>query len=932
MPASTSAGFIVGRRDALDSVAEFLRGIDAGPAALILEGEPGIGKTTLWQAGIDLAIDLGYRVFSTRPTESEAKLSHVGLGDLLEGAIDGVLTELPEPQRRALDVTLLRVEAGVTPVDHRTLSVACLNAVRALATACPLLIAIDDLQWLDPPTASILAFIARRLREGPARFLVSVRRQAGTAKPAEVFDGLGPQRVDSVELERLQKAELGRILRDRFGSGVPKEALDRAAEASAGNAFWAIEIARGLLASRLKVDGASVTLSPDLAELVPNHIGELPSSTQDLLLLCAAASAPSTALLRSVSATPDRVSSELEEAVAAGVVEVEGELVRFSHPLLSSSVYSQASPGRRRDAHARLANALTDPEERARHLGLASDGPDLEVAAALEDGARTARSRGAPTAAGELLEMALGLTPPDRVDDARRRGIEAAECFTLAEDFDKARRLSESVLTSAHEGPQRAEALWRLARVCDMAGDISHAAQLLTEAIEQQGVSHGLKSSVHQWRAWVAASEPHLEEAEREAEAAVAEAELAGEPARLQEALLALALIRFRLGYGTQWPLLERASELESSVQNFMVSEQPRYWVASYLFTVGDLDEARRIYVSCLDAAEARGDEASTQDILTFLGALEQRAGDWPQALDHLANALALAPDRPLTLGVRALVYACTGELETARADAQRVFARAAIGGVRGFFVIDAHHALGLVELSRGDLNSAISHFREAWNLARETDENDPDTFPFVADEIEVLVTLGQLKEADSRLEWLEERGRTLDRALALATGARCRGLLLAARSDLPAALASLEEALRYHERLPMPFELARTLLVQGTIRRRAKQKRTAREALERALAIFEELGAPLWAEKARSELARVSGRRPGGGDLTEAERRVARLAAAGRTNKEIAESLFMSPRTVGGHLSHIYAKLGIRSRTELAGLSELVKDQPLHS
>ncbi len=168
-------------------------------------------------------------------------------------------------------------------------------------------------------------------------------------------------------------------------------------------------------------------------------------------------------------------------------------------------------------------------------------------------------------------------------------------------------------------------------------------------------------------------------------------------------------------------------------------------------------------------------------------------------------------------------------------------------------------------------------------------------------------------------LDWLEERGQALDRPWALAVAARYRGLLAAADGDFQTAFASLDRALKEHERLPMPFELGRTMLVLGTIRRRAKQKRPAREALEEALAIFERLGAPLWADKARAELARIGGRRSAAGQLTEAETRVAKLAAAGRTNREIADALFMSVRTVEGHLSHAYAKLGVRSRTELA-------------
>jgi len=932
MPASTSAGSIVGRRDALDSVAEFLRGIDAGPAALILEGEPGIGKTTLWQAAIELAASRGHGVLSTRPAQSEAKLSYIGLVDLLEGAIDDVLDQLPGPQRRALEVALLRVEASDEPVDPGTLLVGALNSVRALAASSPVVIAVDDVQWLDPATANTLAFIARRLGREHVGFLVAARGRIASTVPVQLLDGLERQRVSTIELAGLHEGDLRRILRDRFGNDLSKEALDRAAGVSAGNPFWAIEVARGVLVGRLRLEGGALMLPSDLAALVPNHIGELTESTQELLLLCSAVSAPTAALLRSVSAAPERVSSQLAEAEAAGIVQVDSDRVRFTHPLLSSTVYSQAPPEGRREVHRRLATVLADAEERARHLGLAADGPDPEIAVALENGARVARVRGSPEAAGRLLELAIGLTPPDFVEDVTSRRIDAADCFTLTGDFDRARRHLESVLSSAPEGPERADALWRLARVRFLAGHVGDAARLLTEALKQHGAPHRLKSLIHQWRAWVASAEVRLDEAEREAEAAVAEAETSEDVTCLHESLVALALMRFRLGYGTQWTLLERAEDLESSMESFMVIDRSRYWVAGYLFIEGRLDEARTIYLSFLEEAAARGDEVSVQELLTFLGALGFRSGDWPQALEYLAEALAIAPGRALTLGCRALVEACTGDLEASGADAKSVLDRVADVGVRGFAEIDAHHALGLSELSAGNIAAAVSHLQHAWGLTRDTGENDPDTFPFVADLVEALVDLGRLDEAESRLEWLEERGRTLERALALATGSRCRGLVEAANGDLSAALVSLDDALEHHERLPMPFELARTLLVQGRIRRRARQKRPAREALEHALAIFEELGAPLWADRARAELARVSGRRPARSELTEVERRVARLAAAGRTNKEIADSLFMSPRTVGGHLSSVYGKLHVRSRTELAGVPDLVQGEPLHS
>ena len=195
----------------------------------------------------------------------------------------------------------------------------------------------------------------------------------------------------------------------------------------------------------------------------------------------------------------------------------------------------------------------------------------------------------------------------------------------------------------------------------------------------------------------------------------------------------------------------------------------------------------------------------------------------------------------------------------------------------------------------------------------------EPAYFRIVPDEVEALVALGRLDEAEVLLGPFEETGRKLDRAWALATGARCRALLSAARGDLSAALAAADEAVRGHDRLPLPFELGRTLLVKGAVERRAKQKREARETLTQALDTFQKLGAPLWAEKARDEVARIGGRAPAPLALTPTEGRVAALVAAGSTNREVADSLFLSVHTVEANLKRIYRKLGIRSRTELA-------------
>jgi DNA-binding CsgD family transcriptional regulator len=375
---------------------------------------------------------------------------------------------------------------------------------------------------------------------------------------------------------------------------------------------------------------------------------------------------------------------------------------------------------------------------------------------------------------------------------------------------------------------------------------------------------------------------------------------------------------------------MNRALELEEYIEPYFVYGRPSIVLAGRWTDAGELDKARDIYVSLLDEAAVRGDEDAAMAIHRMLGRVELRAGNWELSRDHYERGMTLAPKPGNWLGAKSLLEVCVGDVGSARADAEEAL-NATRGGdsLRGELL--ALSALGFLELSLGDATAANGHLARAWELHQRSGIGEPAMFTFVADHVEALIELGELDQATEVLDWLEERGRALDRPWALAVSARYRALLAAADVDSQTAFACIDQALKEHERLPMPFELGRTMLVLGTIRRRAKQKRPAREALEEALAIFERLGAPLWANKARAELARIGGRRAAGGWLTEAEARVAKLAAAGRTNREIADALFMSVRTVEGHLSRAYAKLGVRSRTELALYIDAI-EQSAHS
>ena len=320
----------------------------------------------------------------------------------------------------------------------------------------------------------------------------------------------------------------------------------------------------------------------------------------------------------------------------------------------------------------------------------------------------------------------------------------------------------------------------------------------------------------------------------------------------------------------------------------------------------------------------SRGDDPAQIKALLFLAELECRAGEWSRADEYAEEMLQSGEQRGLefqggsALWIRGLVDAYLGRLDEARARATEGVSRSREENEQAF--LERNLALlGLIDLSTGDYPAAAERLAPVVRRRQARGAGEPSLYPARELAIEALVAVGDLDEARVQLGWLEEAGRRLGTPWPLAMGARCRGLLQAAEGDLEAALASCEQALEVHERMPAPFERARTLLIYGTILRRAKRRKAAREAIEAALSIFEALPAPVWADNARAELARIGGRAPSGDGLTEGERRIAELVAAGKSNKETAAALFLSVHTVEGALKRVYRKLGVRSRTELS-------------
>jgi DNA-binding CsgD family transcriptional regulator/exonuclease VII small subunit len=912
---------ILGRDAELAEVQSFVGSASGGLSALLLEGTAGIGKTTLWRAGVSFARARGHRVLSCRAAEAEARLSYAALGDLF----DFELPDLPAPQRRALDAALLREEVEGAPPDQRAVSLASLGVLRALAASAPVIIAIDDLQWLDAPSARVLAFVVRRLEDAPIRILVALRVGSGGDPLALGRAGPVPS-LHRVSIGPLREEAMTRLLRARTGGDLTHPILLRLHRISEGNPFFALEIARALTGQGVRpAPGEPMPVPEDLQALLGIRLAALPSSAADGLLVVAAAARP-TELLVVAAAGSNRASTGITRAEEAGILQRAGGRIGFTHPLLGSTVYAAATPQARRSVHRRLAGLVVDPEERARHLALAASGPHRQVARALEEAGRHARQGGAPDAAAELLELARRLTPPEDSAGLLRRSVEAAEYHFDAGDATRATALLQEAIATARPGRDRARIRLRLASISWL--DMPRVQGLSEQALQEAGEDAGTRTALLEHMAWVGIYRGDLAFAAERARASQQWARRTTHPAIRAESLSTFAMVEFLLGRPAQ-DLMTEAVRLEDLAMREAPGSQATVFTASrtchglQLLWAGELDAAREVLHQELAEYESLGRYVVRDELLTYLAEVECRAGNWDVAARHAQEAYEIDVESGWVLGLghllfpRALVAALNGDVDTARSDAEEGLRQS----LRNEDMLDAscnRAVLGFLELSLSNPGAAMERLEPVLAFLEEMGSPEPGVIPCVPDAVEALVSLGRLDEAERLVDRLERQGRTLDRPWAIATAGRGRGLLTAARGDLSAARSALEQALVEHRRVPQPFELARTLLVKGEVERRARQKRAARSTLEQALGLFQALGAPFWAQRARDDLARVGGAAPASSELTPTEQRIAQLVGEGKKNREVADALFISVKTVEANLSRIFHKLGVRSRTEL--------------
>lgn len=905
-------GALVGRQRELGVVEDLLSSFTAASAVLVLEGASGIGKTAVWQAGVDLASAADVHVLVARPGLADSVLSYQALTDLLAGVPAEHLTGLPAPQRRALEAVLYRSGAPDRAVDPRAVHAAFTTVLSQLVEQGPVLLAVDDAQWVDASSAAAVAHALRRVPRGLGVLATALAEAGSDPLPWLVLPDR--DRLRRVVVGPMDEVSLSRLLAQHLGSALVRPQIARIERESGGNPFFALELARFVTESDHEpVEGG---FPATLAQLVRARLDLLPLDARRVVVAVAAMADPTVELVELV--VGPGASSGLLAAEQAGVLRMDGHHVRPTHPLLRAGAYALADAGERRAVHERLADGVVEPEERARHLALGALHLDRATEEALDHAARLARARGAPAEAAELLELSIRLGG----DSPARRILVAQHQFDSG-DPGAARRVLDSVLAEVSEGPVRAQALVALALVHLHDDSYDDAVVLLEEALTQPGSDPRLCARVLTQLLFVLVNLGRIRQAVALVDRTVAEAEGAGDDAVLAEALAGAVMVRFLSGDGLDAPMLARALALEDHDAGTSVMSWPTLVAGLVAAWTGLLDEASAALAEvrrrCLD----RGAEADLLFAAFHAVNIECWRGDLAAARalveDTQVRADQLGTDFPqaIALYTRAQVAAYAGDAETARESALAALALFERGGsmaVRVWPLV----TLGFLAVSLERYDEAVELLGPLVQAAAAMGYGEPSAAPFAPDAAEALIALGRSDEAEPLVSLLLDNGHRLDRPWALAAGYRCRALRLAADGDVTEAIAAAEEAVVQHRHLANPIERGRTLLVLGQLQRRARQRRTAAATVAQALGLFEDVGAHAWMDRAGRELARCHAAGTGDLELTAAERRVVELAVTGLTNREMALKLFVSPKTVEATLAHVYRKLGVRSRAEL--------------
>jgi DNA-binding CsgD family transcriptional regulator len=917
-------GLVVGRDHERRLLSGLIDSLKVGGGAAAIYGEPGMGKTSLLYFIADRAKRSGAQVLTASGMESEAVLPFAAITDLL-WPLQAHFATLPAIQREALEVCLA-LSAG-PPRGPLAACAGALSVLTAAAEERPLVILVDDFQWLDAESVQILLFVARRLVDEPLAMVLAVRVEPDVAMPDVGLPVLSLTGLSTDECTQLAAAMKVTVSPQKLAAlvgstaGNPLAVVERLRMAGAGGwdeGLWLGSEGTGLHHSLERTWGR---LFDQLTE----------DARTALFVVVADQDAGGRHTVQALKSLGLSLAS-LGPAERLGLVASSADAIRLRHPLLRPVVLARTALAGRVAAYRALAE-IADGYSRSWYMAAAAIGPDEAVAMALVAAAGEARQRNGLRASARTLHRAAELTANPSV--RAERLLQAAHDAHLAGDSRSAVTWCEQAL-GYRDDPRFAVDVQRVAGgALTWLGEPKRALELMTGAAARAGSHDPIRAAEILAEAIAPAlsqGQVHLvrnlaEEVEciwqQSPEAAAAATPTA----------LAMVAEAFSLSGDIDHaaPYLRRATELPPS-SSVMAELHGAAFHAQSLGWAGRYSEAQQHLTTLLQAARRLGSPTILAFALAISAEISWWTGQWATAYADATEALQWATEngQPGLLGyglsMLARIEAARGERESCEARVDQVRREVEARGV-GSMPVFNYAALGLAALSAGDLSGAAAKLQQAWDLSCRQGMQNPNVVPLAGDFAEVLARVEERHRCTEILNWLDERAQATGLAYPRAVGCRARGILA---TDPDEAQRLFAEALAVLDKIgPIAFEQARTLLCSGEAMRRNRLPAAARAPLNQALQVFDGLGARPWAARARAELAAsgvkdrrvtvTSARTKRLEELSPQELQVARIAGRGQNNAEVAAALFVSRKTVEAHLTRVYRKLGIRSRTELA-------------
>lgn len=923
-PARSRPDLVIGREELFTAAREQV----GHGGSVLLHGPAGIGKSTVLRALAADYAEAARTVLRCSATESESHLPFLALADLLGLVLDEVSGKLPAAQRTALESALTGRGESTLQRDGLALRLAVLSALRALAAEGPVLVVADDVQWLDPASAELLGFAARRLGDAPVTMLCAVRTEG------QEYDRhlrISPPDTLAVRLGPLSRTQVSALLDHRGYTGLPRSTVRDIHRTSGGNPLFALELGRALAENPTPPrPGEPLPVPTSLRALVLSRLEMLSAEARHTLLVASAGARPTLSLLH--AAGRENAEAETVRAAELGLLatEPEGPAVRFAHPLVSAALYAEAPAHQRRAAHAALSTAASDPIERARHLALATTGTDPEVAARLAGAAILARDRGAPSVAASLGLLAARHAPADSVPGPDERRLQAAEDAITAGEVDLARDIAREVLTRATVPAERVRA-WMV--VIESAGQaLGEVDAVFPQALADAGDDPRLLALVHYQLAWRAlVVEGDFAEGREEAAHAAGLAARAGDRRTELLALAFQAQAETLMGHPDAPATIKRALKEPQDPQVACHHNGAGSTRFRWLLMSDQLPEARSTVTALLREVRRRGMVESEVHFLRLLAETELRSGHCGRALDLARESLRLARDSGIgevaSAMLASLAEASGGSVEQALALAREAVEHAEEDGDQ-IYVSRALAALGYVQLVAGDAEGTVRSLRRVRELENGLGVTDPARGRWHGDLAEALVRVGELAEAQDVIDVTREQALRLERESVLAVLDRAEALVRAAGGDLDAAVGRLTSVQDRLGKLGYGLEEARAAFELARLRAR---RGPGPASYDEAARLFRRCRAMPWLRQVDAAVAAGAApdRRPAPvpepaalEGLASMERQVAALVMEGATNREIAGRLFISVKTVEATLTRVYRKLGIRSRVDIVRLA----------